>query len=443
MPTTFKLEIDWDHDGTWSDETAYLRCVQTRAGFAQPGDPVASAGRCDLTLDNTNGRFSPGNTEGLLYGNLLPRRPVKISATDGTNTWGLFRGWIEQIAPDAGDWGRGHCTIRCVDGVALLARQRISIAHTESQAVDEAVDDIVSAVYTPPDTAYSDNGDTLTHVGRAWVPEHTTAHDALRDITQAVYGRFFVARDGTATLRTRTGLQDPSVSAAITIGDAIPTPYSARVIATQPDHLLAYWPLWETSGGTASDHSGNERHVTANGVTWGQPGIGDDHMAAGFDGINDDIDGIATALGSAFDGTCVTFLLWAKVISTGAGASYLLRFYANTGGKQHAIRRLSSGHVGVITLDQIGVSDNTMPADWLCIALSVNTTTDEARLYVDGVQQGATITGLSAWTGTGLADVYTRIGSTGYNNYFPGSIAHVAVWDTVLSAAEIAALAEV
>ncbi|MCD4686112.1 MAG: LamG domain-containing protein [Anaerolineae bacterium] len=444
MPTTFKLEIDWDRDSSWSDETAYVRRIHTRAGFATPGDAVADAGRCDLTLDNTTARFSPGNTEGLLYGKLLPRRPVKVSATDGTTTWVLFRGFIEHLAPDAGDWGTGHCTIRCVDGIALLTRQRISIAHADSQAVDEAVDDIVSAVYTPPDTAYSDNGDTLTHVGRAWTPEHTTAHNALRDIAAAVYGRFFVARDGTATLLTRTDLQDPSVSAAITIGDPILAPYSTRVTATQPDDLIAYWPLWEASGGTAYDYSGNARDITANGVTWGQPGIGDDHTAAGFDGVNDDFSGIAAVLGSIFDGNAATILLWAKVSSVLAGDSYLLRF-RNFVGNGYSIRRWGSdGTVRSYVLGKFAISDAAMPADWLCVAVTVDTTADEMKFYVNGVQNYSTQTGLSSWnTGSSLGDNATRIGSAGSNGNFPGAIAHVAVWNTVLSPAEIAALAEV
>ncbi len=443
MPTTFTLEIDWDRDGSWSDETAYLRRVQTRTGFAQPGDAVAAAGRCDLTLDNTTGRYSPGNTEGPLYGNLLPRRPVKINATDGIITWVLFRGFIEDLAPDAGNWGSGRCTIRCVDGIALLARQRISIAHAESQAVDEAVAAIISGVYTPPDTAYSDNGDILTHVGRAWNPEHTTARDALRDIAAAVYGRVFVARDGTATLLTRTDLQDPSVSAAITIGEPILPPYSARVAATQPDHLIAYWPLWESAGSTVYDYSGNGRNVTASGVTWGQPGIGDDHTAPRFDGVNDHINDLSDVFGAGeFDGDLVTIMLWAKIDQVAAG-SYLLRIDGGDGAGFIALLRSADTGYTRFTCGGKTASCGYPDGDWHCFVLVSDRAGNGVGAFVDGEQQGTWLTGQTEWTATTLSTLKDAIGSTGYNLYFPGCIAHVAMWDTALTAAEIAALAEV
>lgn len=220
MTTTFRVDVDWNHDGTWTDESALVRRVQVRSGFAEPGDAVAAVGRCTITLDNTARRFSPGNTAGALYGKLLPRRAVRVRAISGAQSWTLFRGFIERIAPDGGAWSAGKVQIDCVDALALLARQRISVAHADSKTVSTAVAEIVSAVYTPHATAYSDNGDDLDHYGRAWQPEHTTALAALRDVAGAVYGRFYVARNGTPTFVTRTQLQNPAAAAVLALGDA-------------------------------------------------------------------------------------------------------------------------------------------------------------------------------------------------------------------------------
>lgn len=221
MSTTFRVEVDWDHDGTWTDESAYVLRVQSRSGFAAAGDPVAEVGRCTITLDNTTRRFSPGNASGALYGKLLPRRVVRVQAISGAETWTLFRGFIERLEPDSGLRGAGAVRLACVDAIALLARQRLSVEHAESKTVSAAVAEIVSAVYTPPGTAYRDNGDSLNHYGYAWQPEHTTALDALRDVADAVYGRFFVARDGTPTFATRDQLQNPTTTVAATFGDAV------------------------------------------------------------------------------------------------------------------------------------------------------------------------------------------------------------------------------
>jgi len=82
-------------------------------------------------------------------------------------------------------------------------QQRIGVAHENSKAVDDAVSAVVASAYTPPATCYADNGDTLTHYGRSW-QEQTSCLDALREIAEAVYGRFYVARDGTPTFGVGT-----------------------------------------------------------------------------------------------------------------------------------------------------------------------------------------------------------------------------------------------
>jgi hypothetical protein len=51
--------------------------------------------------------------------------------------------------------------------------------------------------------------------------------------------------------------------------------------------LIGYWPLNETSGSTAYDHSGNENHATSNGSTVGTSGILNSN-AHDFNGSNDD-----------------------------------------------------------------------------------------------------------------------------------------------------------
>jgi hypothetical protein len=222
MATAFTVEIDWDHNGTWTDETGRARRIHIQSGFDQAGGRVAGVGRCSLTMDNCDRRFSPGYASGPLYGKLLPRREVRITASDGESSWMLFRGFVERLLPGAGQWGGSASVIECVDGVALLARQRIGVPHAASKGVDEAVAEVVSFAYSPAGTSYADNGDSLEHYGRAWKPEVTTCLDALRDICDAVYGRFFVARDGTATCLSRGDLQNPSAAAALAVDETSP-----------------------------------------------------------------------------------------------------------------------------------------------------------------------------------------------------------------------------
>ena len=313
MSVTFTVEIDWDHDGTWTDETGRIRRVQIKSGFEHPGDAVAAVGRCTLTLDNHDRRFTPGEPTSPLAGKLLPRRAVRVQASDGVTVWTLFRGLIDAIQPDAGAWGGGECRMTASDGLALLATQRVGVAHEDTKSVQDAIGAVVAAAYAPPATDYADNGDTLTHYGRAWTPELTTCQDALRDICDAVHGRFYIARDGTAVYQSRAYRQNSSVSPAIFVGEVA---YWQRAKEIRRANLLAYWRLNELAGATANDSGDLNHDATVSGITWGAAGIGDTSGTAGgaahFDGAHGWINLFSESLHSAFYDEAGSLLLWVR-----------------------------------------------------------------------------------------------------------------------------------
>lgn len=219
MSAQFEVAFDWNADGTWVDETAMLRGAAIELGFDRAEDPAAAGGWCELRMDNADRRFSPGNAAGPLAGRLLPGRAVRVRVTVGDTTWTLFRGVVARISPDSGQYGAQQVVIRAEDGMALLARARIGVAHVASIGVVAAVEDVVDQALDPPAADYASSADVLAHYGRAWLPEDTSARDALRTIAAAVYGRFFVARDGTTVFRPREMMQDPSVLPVLTVAD--------------------------------------------------------------------------------------------------------------------------------------------------------------------------------------------------------------------------------
>ncbi|MBN1200611.1 MAG: hypothetical protein JXJ20_02025 [Anaerolineae bacterium] len=218
---TFRVDIDWDGDGSFEDgeiETARVLSMYIWRGFAQPGDPVAAVGRCRLVLDNSDQRFSPGCSGGDLYGDLLPRRKVFVRETGGAENAQLFSGWIERIVPGAGGLGRREVVIECVDGIALLAGARVDVAHEDSKDVDAALTALANLAYSVGHD-FTDNGDALEHYGRTWTPEHTTVVQAVGEVCRAVYGRFFIAGNGVMIYRARGDFQDASASAALALNN--------------------------------------------------------------------------------------------------------------------------------------------------------------------------------------------------------------------------------
>lgn len=205
MPTSFLFEFNWSGDGTtWIDESANVFGAKIAAGMP-PGFPesVAQIGTCILTLDNASQRYSPDYASGALFGSLLPRRQMRVRATDGVSTWPIFRGFIERIAPEAGAFSRRRVVIECVDGIALLAHQRVSLPLQTNQRADQIIAALVSATYTPPATNYHAGTDAFSIAADGWLADQTTALKAIRQCAESEFGRFFIQTDGTPTFFDR------------------------------------------------------------------------------------------------------------------------------------------------------------------------------------------------------------------------------------------------
>ncbi len=205
MPTSFRFEVNWSGDGvTFSDESANVLQAQVKLGMGAGFlSAVADVGTCALTLDNATMRYSPDNAAGALYGQLVPRRQLRVRATDGLTTWTIFRGFIERIAPEAGVYGRRRVLIEGVDAIALLKFQRISLPLQQNQRADQLIATIVSATYTPPATNYRPGNDTFDVAADQWNAEHTAALSAIQQCAESEFGRFFIQRDGTPTFYDR------------------------------------------------------------------------------------------------------------------------------------------------------------------------------------------------------------------------------------------------
>jgi hypothetical protein len=105
---------------TWTDVTSYVRGMDISRGI--PDDWTLQAdGSATVTLSNRDRRFDPFNTTGPYYGNLLPRRQIRIRATHSGTTYDVFRGFIAGWPPEWTDAGTDSTvTLFCFDALQLL-----------------------------------------------------------------------------------------------------------------------------------------------------------------------------------------------------------------------------------------------------------------------------------------------------------------------------------
>lgn len=222
--------------------------------------------------------------------------------------------------------------------------------------------------------------------------------------------------------------------------------YTNKVKALSP---IAYWPLADLSGTTATDESGNARNGSYVGSpTLGVTGIGDGRTAATFDGSTQYVNIYSASLNGAFTGQLFTVAGWFKIpnwADVGQDLGIRLRvdasndfYFDKFGTNSFRVNYASQGQA----LKTIAQSTST--AAYFHFAATVSKAADQFIAYYNGVQTGATQTGLGAWAGNLLSTgCCIAAGATTPANLFAGTSAHLAIFPAALSAAQILSLATV
>lgn len=244
----------------------------------------------------------------------------------------------------------------------------------------------------------------------------------------------------------------PPLKVYVVSGSFAPAPvaqtYTQKLIALSP---IAYWPQAEPSGTTIVDESGNGRDGAYSNVVLGATGIGDGRTAATYvPGSTSRGNVFSASLQAAFNGAEGTVACWCRVSGAGVWADGQNRrvLVLQADASNNLLLTKTSG--GLLNWTYIAggtplVRTKTItPTAWFHLALTWSKSNDRVIAYYNGVQEGATLTGLGTWAGS-LAASTTVLGSTNSAGAFiwDGNLAHAAIWTSALSAAQIATLATV
>jgi len=248
--------------------------------------------------------------------------------------------------------------------------------------------------------------------------------------------------NGAVSLGSHTTLTAADVAFNGNIDSGVGGEYSAAVLTDGP---VAYWRLGEASGTTAADTGPNSLDGTYNNVTPGQTGAipGNADTAAAFNGTSSYVevpDNNLLTLGSE-----ATFEAWINVDSISENFDSIFNKWNQDGSLDEFIfgltttnklRLLFNSTAGQVNVDSVGtISLGT----WHHVAAVRDN--DTVTFYIDGTAAGST-TGLVSGSSPFQNTVTTlRIGGQGrkgVNRFLDGLIDEPAIYDTALSAAQIA-----
>lgn len=220
--------------------------------------------------------------------------------------------------------------------------------------------------------------------------------------------------------------------------------------------LIGYWKMDEPSGSVSIDSSPEGNNGAYTGVTLGQPGVGQGYAVGTcplFDGVGDFNNIYSAGLAADFDGAEGTLALWAKVSAAGVwtdGVARHLAIFAVDGSNRLRIQRTATDNTLLWEYLAGGTAEQRTSAvlggvtDFFHIGLTWSKSGDVVRAYASGAQVGADMTGLGTWAGVPAAGGAV-LGAFNLTPNFPwsGFLAHAALYNRALTAAEMAQLAVV
>jgi hypothetical protein len=119
-------------DPQWTEITQYVRDINVRRGRQNDLQQFGS-GSANVTLDNRTRLFDPFNTAGIYYGNLKPRRQIKIVGQWAGITYPIFRGYIAGFPVQYVEGGKDSTVdIDCFDALGLLAAETTTNDYVQS-----------------------------------------------------------------------------------------------------------------------------------------------------------------------------------------------------------------------------------------------------------------------------------------------------------------------
>jgi hypothetical protein len=178
-----------DSADLYDNVTDVVKSAQWRLGFTQPYQDVSHQLTLDLTLDNTDKRFSPDYAPGSgnpLEGYVLPLRPIQVQSDDGLNAPTSLRihwkGWLDIVTPTTGKYGTRTADLHAVGAEDYFTNVTTTIEIQQNKRTDEIISRLLGEITIPPPLMQTTIPDVIGYSeidSNAWVSGDLTVASTL------------------------------------------------------------------------------------------------------------------------------------------------------------------------------------------------------------------------------------------------------------------------
>ena len=236
---------DWTLGGTiFIDITDRVRNLSIGRGRNNDFDNYTS-GQVSVELNNHDRAFDPLYVDSPYYGNIVPRREIKISSNDVLQFKGFIEDWNLSYSPD----GDSVVTALANDSLGNLAGQTLTGFTPPEEKSGARIDRILSTsdVDWSPTARDIDVGASL--LGAIPITDDVNALQYLQQIAKTEPGDLFISKSGDVTFKDRT--KGPTSESLVEFGDGGIGFQSISVIYGS-ENLYNEVIISRTGGGTAT-----------------------------------------------------------------------------------------------------------------------------------------------------------------------------------------------
>jgi hypothetical protein len=211
----------WTLAGTFFyDVTQYVKDIAISRGKNRDIDSY-TAGESVVTMNNYNRYFDPTFQASPFYGNIIPRREVRISSNGIQQYFGTIDDW--NLAYNI----QGESTVSFVtsDGFYRFNNQALNAGTATVQTTGERISAILDNHNVNWPTAFRNIDTGVVTVGADVIAEGTNVLAYLKLVEKTEFGAFFIAKDGKATFKDRTIVQ-PTTGLVVLTDDGTGIGYS-------------------------------------------------------------------------------------------------------------------------------------------------------------------------------------------------------------------------
>jgi hypothetical protein len=116
----------YDPTPNWVEVTQYVRSVNLQRGRTDELEQF-QGGKASVLLDNRTRIFDPFNTAGIYFGNLKPRKQIKIVAQWNGTQYPMFRGFVSGFPVEWTEAGKDTTvSLDCFDLMSFMGAENIS-----------------------------------------------------------------------------------------------------------------------------------------------------------------------------------------------------------------------------------------------------------------------------------------------------------------------------